>query len=306
MTHIIIYALIIVFMPFLLGGIIFRVKSFWSGRQGRPITQLFHDFFKYMKKGYVISGTTGFVFFAAPAVSLLAVMAASLLVPLASGRAVVEFEGAFIIFAYLMAFSKFVFVISALETGSSFEGMGASREATLTAFLEPAFFLIIGTAAAVSGKGSFSALSSFTARGTGAGWVMALLAASGFLIMLVTEGARVPVDDPDTHLELTMIHEVMALDNSGPDMALKSYTAYLKMTLISALFAYVLMPAGISDAVYAGVFLACMILAAVLTGCVESLMARLRMTHVPQFVFFMFSLAVILFSAAFIFMKGAA
>jgi formate hydrogenlyase subunit 4 len=302
MKTVIMNLLIIFLIPFIFGGIIIRVKALWAGRKGAPLLQLFFDFVKYLKKGEVVSTATGFIFYAAPVISLVSVI----LTPFVSGAAILGFDGDFILFAYLMALSKFVSLAAAMDTGSSFEGMGASREASFTALTEPAFFIILGTGAAVYGEGSFAALRSFTAHGTSAGWLMAALAASGFMIMLVTEGARLPVDDPNTHLELTMIHEAMILDNSGPDMALITYTANLKMLLICSLAANALMPAGLEPGLALAALLGFFAAAAFLIGCVESLMARLRMTHVPQFVFFMSSLALILFAAAFIFIQGGA
>ncbi len=300
------FILVVVFMPFISAGVIVRVKSLWAGRRGQPVMQPLYDFMKYMSKGMVVSVTTTPVFFAAQAVSCGAVLAASCLVPICSQAPIIDIEGGFIIFAYLFGLSKFISLVSAMDTGSSFEGMGASREASFTAFIEPAFFVIMATAAAVSGKGSFSSLAAFAASGTPAGYMIACLAAAALLVMILTEGSRVPVDDPATHLELTMIHEAMILDNSGPDMALVIYTQNLKTVLLSALIALLFLPAG-SSALFSLCVLVCVILAvAVTTGCIESLMARLRMTHVPQFVFFMSSIAAIIMCAAFIFMSGGA
>ncbi|MCE5300186.1 MAG: NADH-quinone oxidoreductase subunit H [Spirochaetia bacterium] len=298
--------LVVLFGPFIFAGIINRIKAMWAGRKGPKILQTLYDFIKYMKKGEVISFTVSPVFSLAPVVSLGAAGVAALVTPLAGGSAFVSIEGAFIIFAYMFALSKFAMLASAMETGSSFEGMGAAREATFTGFVEPAFFMTAGTAMLVSGSGSFDALSSFTASGDARGWLLASLAAAAFMIMLVTEGSRVPVDDPNTHLELTMIHEAMVLDNSGPAMALITYTANLKMLLIAALAAKVLIPANTGWLLSCALFMAVTAAAAAAVGCVESLVARLRMTHVPQFVFFMSSIALILFCAAFIFtMWGA-
>jgi formate hydrogenlyase subunit 4 len=209
-------------------------------------------------------------------------------------------KAAFVMFAYLLAASKFALIIMSMETGSSFEGMGASREAAFTAIAEPAFFLAAGTAVMLSGSGGFEALSSFAAKGNARGWLMAWLCVGAFFIMLLTEGSRVPVDDPNTHLELTMIHEVMALDNSGPHLALLNYTAYLKMFLFASLIALCLIPPGMGAAAAAAFYALIIFVCAVITGFIESLMARLRMTHVPQFIFFAVSLSAMLLCAAFI------
>jgi formate hydrogenlyase subunit 4 len=297
---------LILLMPFVFAGVINRVKAFWAGRKGPPILQPLFDFVKYMGKAEVVSRLTTPLFILAPVVSFTAVVAASMLVPLISGARMVSFDGDFILFAYLLALSKFVSLAASMETGSSFEGMGSAREAAFTAIAEPAYFIIMATACAVSGAASFDSISGFVSSGGPRGLLLAMLSAAGLFIMLITEGSRVPVDDPNTHLELTMIHEAMVLDNSGPSMAFISYSANLKMTLLAALIAGFLMPAGLG-AVLSGIILAAgIVLTAVITGCMESLMARLRMTHVPQFVFYMISLAFILFCAAFVFMTGGA
>ena len=292
--------LMIISGPFLFAGVINRVKSHWAGRKGPSVFQPFFDFVRLMKKGGVTGFTAGYFFTLAPVISLSVLLCAALLTPVLPGAAVLTVPGAFVIFAYLMAASKFSLIIMSMETGSSFEGMGASREAAFTAVAEPAFFIAAGTAVMISGTAGFEALSSFAAKGSARGWLMAWLCAAAFFIMLLTEGSRVPVDDPNTHLELTMIHEVMALDSSGPHLALLNYAAYLKMFLFASLVAACLTPSGLGIAVSAAVYCAVIFTCAVITGFVESLMARLRMTHVPQFVFFACSLAAMLFCAAFI------
>ncbi len=300
----VLYIFVILFMPFICTGVINRVKSLWAGRCGQTFLQPLFDFLKYMSKGETVSTATTPVFFAAQIISCGAVILSSCLVPVCMPSPLVDIDGGFIIFAYLLGLSKFASIISAMDTGSSFEGMGASREASFTAFIEPAFFIIMATAAAVSGKGNFSSLRSFAASGAPAGYMIALLAAAAFLVMIFTEGSRVPVDDPSTHLELTMIHEAMVLDNSGPDMALITYTQGLKMVVLSSLIAVLFIPEGASLWIKFLILLAVILAVAVITGCVESLIARLRMTHVPQFVFFMSSIAVIIMCAAFIFISG--
>jgi formate hydrogenlyase subunit 4 len=295
-------ALFFLIVPFIFAGIIPRVKAFWAGRKGQPLLQPFYDFVKGLKKGRVISRTTGLVFNLSPVISLSAIIFAALLVPLYRGLAVISFEGDFVVFAYLLALAKFVSSIAALETGSSFEGMGTSREVTFTAFVEPAFFIVLGSLAALSRRSSFAGIFLFFHQGGTVALLSAVLCFAAFMIMLLTEGSRVPVDDPTTHLELTMIHEVMALDNSGPDLSLINYASYLKMTLISLLAGLAFSGVGpvvsvVGACVSAG---AC----AFLTGVLESSMARVRMTHVPQFVFVMVSLGLILLAVAILFICG--
>lgn len=293
-------AILIIFAPFLFAGAINRVKAHWAGRKGAPLLQPFFDFVRLLKKGSVTGFSAGYFFTLAPVFSLSAVLCAALLVPMMFKEPIFPVKAAFVIFAYLLAASKFSLIIMSMETGSSFEGMGASRDAAFTAIAEPAFFVAAGTAVMLSGGGGFEALSSFAAKGGARGWLMAWLCAGAFFIMLLTEGSRVPVDDPNTHLELTMIHEVMALDSSGPHLAILSYTVYLKMFLFASIIALCLIPPGVGAAAAAVFYVLIVSACAVITGFTESLMARLRMTHVPQFVFFAVSLAAMLLCAAFI------
>ncbi len=294
----------ILIMPFLFIGVINRVKSFWAGRQGPSLVQPFFDFFRLLKKGAVISKTTTALFYWAPLSAFAAVLAAAVITPMAGGIPILGFQGDMIVFIYLLGFSKFINIASAMETGSSFEGMGAAREAAFTSLVEPAFFIIMGAAAAASGVTDFSGVKAMFVSHEPAGVLAACLCALALFIILLTEGSRVPVDDPNTHLELTMIHEVMVLDNSGPDLAVINYTAGLKMFVIASVLASFLAPAGLNPAVagllFAGIIFAC----AVIAGCVESLMARLRMSHVPQFVFFAISIAVVAFSIVLLKING--
>ncbi len=304
MRTILLNLLLMIFVPFLFAGIISRVKSFWAGRKGAPLLQPFYDFVKLLKKGEVVSNTSTSIFSLAPVVSLCAVSGAGLLVPMAGGLAITGFEGDFIVFAYLLALGKFLSLLAAMDTGSSFESMGASREATFSSLVEPAFFIIMAASIAASGSGSFSAINFCVSSGMEEGILAGAMAACALFIMMLTEGCRIPVDDPGTHLELTMIHEVMVLDNSGRGMALIKYTAALKMFLVSSLLANFITPVSsdflTSSLIYIGIVAA----AAVLTGCVESLMARIRMTHVPQFVFYMTTLAIAVFFVVVIFVAG--
>ncbi len=304
MTTITANILFILIMPFLFIGVINRVKSFWAGRQGPSVIQPFFDFFRLLKKGVVLSRATTALFYWAPIAAFIAVLAAAFIAPMAGGRSILAFQGDMIVFIYLLGAAKFVNIASAMETGSSFEGMGAAREAAFTSLIEPAFFIIMGASAAASGVMDFSGIRAMAANHEASGVLAAVLCGSALFIMLLTEGSRVPVDDPNTHLELTMIHEVMVLDNSGPDLALINYSSALKMFVIASVMANFLIPAGLNPALAGALFAAVILLSAVIAGCVESLMARLRMSHVPQFVFFTVSIAIVAFSIVLLKMSG--
>ena len=216
---------------------------------------------------------------------LSAIAAAGLLMSFGGAPALLPFPGDFILFAYLLGLSRFVTALAALDTGSSFEGMGASREVTFASFAEPALFL--GLLVLVRATGSLS-LSGMLREGLPEVWhaqgPALILAAVGLLAVALAENARIPVDDPNTHLELTMIHEVMVLDHSGPDLALIQYGASLKLFLLGALVVRLALgfPFG-SPWLSLLAFLGGMAVFAVVVGVIESTTARLRLNRVPQF-----------------------
>lgn len=287
----IIFLLII---PFLFIGIINKTKAFWAGRKGASILQPFYDFSKLLKKGEVISNTTSLIFSVAPSLTFASVIFAGLLVPIINHKAILSFEGSFIIFAYILALGKFFSLIGAMDTGSSFEGMGASREASFSTLVEPAFFIIMGSIIAITGNYSFQSLSLILQAGDGFGYLIIVLSVVTLFIMMLIEGCRVPVDDPNTHLELTMIHEVMVLDNSGPDLAMLIYASAMKMTVFASLIANLIIPANLGLIYSVLLFAGIILVLAIITGTVESSFARLRMTHIFEFIFIMSSISLII------------
>jgi len=268
----------------LLLGVINRTKAAFAGRNGQPLLQSYYDLWKLLHKGAVYSRTTSWVFRAGPLVGLAAVMVATMLVPLGDLPALVAFPGDLVLFAYLLGLMRFFTVIAALDTGSSFEGMGASREVLFSALAEPA--LLIALAAVARRAGSYS-LTDIGARLSTESWlqiapVLALVGVALVVVMLA-ENARIPVDDPNTHLELTMIHEVMVLDHSGPDFAYILYGAALKLWLLGALVLSVLVPSSGGNLwLNLAMALGGMFGLALGVGIVESVMARLRLLVVPQ------------------------
>ena len=300
----IINILIILGMPFLYIGIINKTKAIWAGRKGPSIIQPYYDFFRLLKKGEVISATTTAVFKINPSIQLACAICAALVVPLSGHESFFSFSGDFVAFAYILALGKFFSLISSMDTGSSFEGMGASREATNSTLVEPGLFILIGSLALMSGQMSFVDIFSTIERSSG--WSQ-LVVVAGFitlLLILLVEGCRVPVDDPNTHLELTMIHEVMVLDNSGPGLAFIKHSSALKMVLFSALNAGLILPHGLSVMQSSILFVLLVIAIAVLVATVESLIARFRILHLPQFMVLITSVALIVFCTVLLFAGG--
>lgn len=267
----------------LLGGLINRTKAFFAGRTGPSVFQPYSDLLRLLQKGAVYSRTTSWVFRAGPLVGLAAALTAALLIPLGGLPSVFAFDGDLLVFVYLLALLRFLLIASALDTGSSFEGMGAAREAAFSALAEPAVLIGLAAVAKYTGYTSLSQMF-FSLNITdwpNAGPSLLLIGVSLGIIFL-SENCRIPVDDPNTHLELTMIHEVMVLDHSGPDLGMILYTAALKMWLLGAVLAGILVPVHTGnlwlDTAAALLFLG---LLAVWVGIVESSMARLRLLHVP-------------------------
>ncbi|MDR3371307.1 NADH-quinone oxidoreductase subunit H [Rhodoferax sp.] len=272
-------------MPFLLVGVINRTKSWWGGRKGPGLFQSYHDLRRLLRKRPVVSDTATPLFRLGAYVVLVCALAAMAFVPLLGQFAPLAFAHDFVAVAYTLGLARIVLMLSAMDVGSPFEGMGAAREAKFGAFAEPALFLLLGTVGVATGFSSFAdMLGQLHHTPTYALIVLPLTAA--LLILLQTEAARVPVDDPLTHLELTMIHEVMILDHSGPELAAMQYAAGLKMTLYAGLIATLLNPfSPMSDPLAAlAASLGIMLAVAVVVGCFESLMARLPLPWVPHYV----------------------
>jgi formate hydrogenlyase subunit 4 len=216
-------------------------------------------------------------------VGLAAIATAGLLLSMGGAPAVLGFSGDFVLFAYLLGLARFVTALAALDTGSPFEGMGAAREVTFASLAEPALFLCLLVLARATGSLS---LGGMLGPALPAAWGHAApalaLAAIGLFVLALAENSRIPVDDPNTHLELTMIHEVMVLDHGGPDLALILYGASMKLFLFGAILARLVLGHGEGALASEALFLAGLLAFAVGVGLVESFMARLRMGRVPQ------------------------
>jgi formate hydrogenlyase subunit 4 len=267
----------------LLPGFINRTKALFAGRAGQPLLQAYYDIFKLLRKSAVYSRTTTWVFRSGPIVGLAAMLVSLLLLPFGAKPAPLNFEGDLILFPGLFALARFFTVIAALDTGSSFEGMGASREVQFSALAEPALLLALAALASLTRSLSLSGMLGSLSSGT---WLRAgpalALAAAALLVVFLTENARIPVDDPNTHLELTMIHEVMVLDHSGPDLAFISCGAVLKLWALGALLLGILLPPLANSYLDAAMRIAGMFALAGAVGVIESTMARLRLIYVPQ------------------------
>jgi formate hydrogenlyase subunit 4 len=281
--HHVVHILLALALPPLLLGVITKVKAFFAGRVGPPVLQPYYDLHKLFQKDSVFSTTTTWVFRAGPVVGLATGLLAVLLVPLTDSQAPISFTGDLILLVYLLGLARFFTVMAALDTGSAFEGMGAAREVTFACVAEPAFFLGLLVLAKLTGSLQLATMLGGTLAGhwSTEGASLALVLLSWFIVLLV-ENCRIPFDDPNTHLELTMIHEVMVLDHSGPAFGMILYGAALKLFIFAALIVRLAIPADLGSPWFDWpIFAVGMLVVAVIIGVVESTMARLRLPHIP-------------------------
>jgi len=260
----------------LLPGIINKVKAWVAGRRGPPILQLYYDLARLWQKEIVLSTLASPGFIAGPAAAWIAVAGAAILMPLGPAGAGLSFRGDAILFIYFLALARFATAWGALETGSAFEGMGAAREVSYAVISEAAIF---AAALSLSVQTGSISLVSMLSSSSGA---CAVLLVAGLFAVLLAENCRVPFDDPNTHLELTMIHEVMVLDHSGPLLAVVLHGASMKLLLFSLFLAQAVLPLGrLAPWMAAGGLAAGVLAVTIGVGLVESLMARLAFRRVP-------------------------
>ena len=269
--------------PVLFTGVVTRTKAFVEGRHGPSFLQLAFDVARLLHKEPVTSAVCTPLFRLVPLVVLSTCIVAACVVPLI-GAAPLSFPYDFVVFSVLFALQRAALVLGALDTGSPFEGMGAAREALWGALVEPAFILVAATLVAASGEASLAQMLQ-GAHGDGS-VIVVITCAAALLLLLQVEAGRVPVDDPKTHLELTMIHEVMILDHSGPELAALLAASALKLATFGALVAALLNPFDFAEAPALSLVVHSVLLVgtAVGVGAMECFVARMRISFVPRYV----------------------
>jgi formate hydrogenlyase subunit 4 len=292
MHSILLLGIVLLIAP-LFPGIILKVKAFFAGKQGPPVLIKYYTLIKLCRKGSVYSTSTSFVFRMGPTVSCATALLALVFVPFGGVPPLLAFQGDVIVLFYILGIGRFFTILAALDTASPFEGMGAAREAFFATLAEATIFIVLVLFYRMNGSLSLADFFSgdhqvaFTAPN---GALLLLVVVAMFMILL-TENSRVPVDDPATHLELTMIHEVMILDHSGPDLALIELGAFYKLFFSSAFIANLLLPpTWAGSPLGIATFLLCLILIYAAIGLTESIMARFRMKLVPKFILTSFAL----------------
>lgn len=287
--------ILIVFCTVLFPGIIVRTKSIASGRKGPGVWQPMKDIVRLFRKGAVYSNTSSVIFRVAPLVYFASLLMAMMLLPFGKHPGILSFEGDFIFFAYVMTAGKFLMIIGALDTGSSFEGMGASREALYSMLIEPAFFVLMAAFAMFTGHTTFYDIFQTLYLDSYLAIFAVILAVYILFQIAMIENSRMPYDDPKTHLELTMVHEVMVLDNSGFDLGLIQLASALKFAVFGSLMANLFILPSMPWYLAVLIFLAVQFSFAVSVGIVESFRARHRLRINNQAILTITPIAVLVF-----------
>lgn len=283
-------------------GVINRTRAVLAGRKGLRFFQHLFDAKVLLGKGAVYSPTTGILFRLAPCVCLASSLAACLFIPVADLDPLLSFDGDVVMVAYLLALSRVSLILAALDTGSSFEGMGASREALYGALIEPAIMLSMATLAMLSGYTSLADIFS-TARSLDVNLtIVVLLAAYVFLKIMFVEAGRVPVDDPRTHLELTMIHEVMCLDYSGIDLAMIQIAGWLKTAVFAMIAADAVAAAVCFDWLLAAPL--AVVVAGLSVGITESMRARNKLSRNSTYILTVTAMSALIFLVGYLLLQN--
>ncbi len=233
---------IVILLAPLVGGVINKGKALSQKRKGAPLTQMYFDLWKQIKKESVVSETSSWIYKATPYVVFSTAAASALLVPITTFLPG-AFSGDIILLFYLLALGRFFMCLSALDTGSTFGGMGSSREAMISALIEPSILVSIFTVGLISGSTSiYQMMASMKMIGNPLFHPVFIMTFLAMMIIILAESSRVPVDDPATHLELTMVHEAMLLEYSGRHLALMEYGAAIKQLVFITLVVNLFLP----------------------------------------------------------------
>jgi len=300
---------LVLFLSPLITGFSRTMKARLQTRRGAGIWQPYRDLGKLLRKGMVIPDTASWIFAATPYVLFTTTLLAGLLIPTISAQAPLSAFGGVLAVVYLLALGRFFLALGGLDTGSSFGGMGSSREMTISAIAEPALMLAVFTVAI--GAGSTN-LSTVAQAALGQSWRFLapsqMLAFAALFIVLIAETGRIPVDNPATHLELTMIHEAMILEYSGPYLALIEWSAAMKQLVLMTLLVNVFFPFGLSPGwsqvstlLSLVLFSAKLLLLAAAVVLVETTNAKLRLFRVPELLTVAFILSAMALISTFLF-----
>jgi len=271
----------------LFAGLVNKLKAIFTGRLGAPVLQPYSDLKRLFRKETINANSSSFISVISPTINFVAVVIAAAMLPIGFERPLISFEGDIILFAYILGLARFFQILAAMDIGSSFEGMGASREAAFAVFAEPIFFFTLGSIAFISGLTSIYEIYHSIRLDNVTYIVFIIICSISVFILAVTECSRMPVDDPKTHLELTMIHEVMILDNSGVDLFLYQYSSHIKLFIYAILETSFFYPFGIRSYTVAIVIFVVVITAlSISLAIVETITSRFKMKSIPHYLLF--------------------
>lgn len=279
------FLIIILFAP-LINGIIKKLKANMQGRHGPGIFQPYYDLIRLFKKDMVVSHVASWVFRTTPYIVFSSTVAAAMLVPVITTKTPLGTMGDVIALIYIFALGRFFMALAGLDAGTAFGGEGSSREMTVAVLVEPMMMLSLFTAAISAGSTNLTRIAS---SGIALYTPSHILALSAFMIAIIAETGRIPVDNPDTHLELTMIHEGMLLEYSGRYLALMEWAHYIKQMLLFTIAVDIFFPLGIVDnaeisglGISTGIYFLKMLFMAFLMALVESTRAKMRFFQLPS------------------------
>jgi len=290
----IISLLVILGLAPVFSGLVNKLKAIFTGKIGAPILQPYYDLKRLLKKETINSGSSSFISNISPAINLVVVIIAAAILPIGFARPMISFDGDIILFAYLLGLARFFQILAAMDIGSSFEGMGAAREAAFSVFAEPIFFFTLGSIAFISGLTSIYDIYHSISLDNVSYIVFIIVCSISVFILAVSECSRMPVDDPNTHLELTMIHEVMILDNSGIDLFLYQYSSYIKLFIYAMLETSFFYPFVVkSYTVGIIIFIVVITALSMALAIVETITSRFKMKNIPQYLLFATAIGVL-------------
>ena len=282
--------LVLALAPLLI-GFVRKVKARLVRRQGPPLIQPYRDLVRLMRKEVVLADNASWLFRALPYLIFAATFVAAALVPTFGFGLMFSWSADLIAIIALLGSARFFLALAGLDVGTSFGGIGASREVMIGSLAEPAMLMIVFTLALLAGSTQLSTMASYLVTGEAGLRVSLGLALIALIIVAIAENSRIPVDNPATHLELTMVHEAMVLEYSGRHLALIDLSAELKLLLYVSLIACLFVPWGIAphgagpEAILIGIFTYLAKVAAVgfLLALFETSIAKMRVFRVPQF-----------------------
>jgi len=290
----IISILAIVIIAPLFAGVINKQKAIFTGRIGAPILQPYYELQRLFKKETINANSSSFISQISPLINFVAVIFAAAMLPIGFWKPLISFNGDIILFAYMLGLARFFQILAAMDIGSSFEGMGAAREATFALFAEPIFFFTLGSIAFISGTNSVYDIYHSIRLDNLSYIVFIVICSISAFLLAVTECSRMPVDDPNTHLELTMIHEVMILDNSGFDLFLYQYSGYIKLFIYAIIETSFFYPFGVQNySLGLIVFIIVVLILSCALAIVETITSRFKMKNIPQYLLFATALGIL-------------